>query len=460
MPNSNKKKRPWEEEKERLLKMSQEQRRQLIKEYISLHDVPTWLKQYGDTPAEDDNEKINSLCDKVSLYRGDITQLEVDAIVNAANSSLLGGGGVDGCIHRASGPNLIAECRTLGGCPTGQAKITCGYQLPAKYVIHTVGPIARGQLSDSHKKDLESCYKSSLALATKYKIRSIAFPCISTGIYGFPNEPAACIALNTAKEWLTENKDEVDRIIFCVFLEIDEKIYSKKLSEFFPKEVEEKNVHSPPSKKSKAKKADESTNIDDSDDMDKETGHESDDASEMKKPGHESDISDEMAGLGQEQEGSMRGTVLESEGSGDMEKPHQHSEVPDGGPIKDDGGEQELSQASNLSQTDECMKEPTQEEVKTKPEDITPSQETGTDSQSESVYMDSQEPFSHTPLAKEPKVDSDSESQVMEQSIDTCDQAQSDIQDVEMNSQNTITPNDENSQLMGDSPDAREGDEK
>ncbi|XP_072265711.1 ADP-ribose glycohydrolase MACROD2 isoform X5 [Pyxicephalus adspersus] len=422
MPNSNKKKRPWEEEKERLLKMSQEQRRQLIKEYISLHDVPTWLKQYGDTPAEDDNEKINSLCDKVSLYRGDITQLEVDAIVNAANSSLLGGGGD---------------------------------------VIHTVGPIARGQLSDSHKKDLESCYKSSLALATKYKIRSIAFPCISTGIYGFPNEPAACIALNTAKEWLTENKDEVDRIIFCVFLEIDEKIYSKKLSEFFPKEVEEKNVHSPPSKKSKAKKADESTNIDDSDDMDKETGHESDDASEMKKPGHESDISDEMAGLGQEQEGSMRGTVLESaEGSGDMEKPHQHSEVPDGGPIKDDGGEQELSQASNLSQTDECMKEPTQEEVKTKPEDITPSQETGTDSQSESVYMDSQEPFSHTPLAKEPKVDSDSESQVMEQSIDTCDQAQSDIQDVEMNSQNTITPNDENSQLMGDSPDAREGDEK
>ncbi|KAM5164412.1 ADP-ribose glycohydrolase MACROD2 isoform 3-T3 [Mantella aurantiaca] len=460
MPNSNKKKRPWEEEKERLFKMSQEQRRQeLVRDYILLHEIPTWLKQYGDTPADDENQKINSLCSKVSLYKGDITQLEVDAIVNAANSSLLGGGGVDGCIHRASGPFLMAECRMLGGCPTGQAKITCGYQLPAKYVIHTVGPIARGQLNDSHKKDLESCYKSSLALAKEFKIRSIAFPCISTGIYGFPNEPAACIALNTAKEWLMENQDEIDRIIFCVFLEIDDKIYKKKLIEFFPKESEEINVHSPPSKKSKAKKEDVSTNIDDSDDM-KETGHESDDANEMKEPGHESDIADDMTGCSQEPEG--KGTVEEpAEGSGDIEKPHQHSaEVSDGGPVKDFGGDQELSQASNFSQTDENMKELSQEpeENKTKQEDIDASQEMSTDSQSQNVNMDSQEPPS---LAKEPK-EPNSESQVMEQSNDTCKPAQSEteIQDEEMNSQITVTSNEDNSQCIGDIADAREDDEK
>ncbi|XP_018409766.1 PREDICTED: O-acetyl-ADP-ribose deacetylase MACROD2 [Nanorana parkeri] len=332
MPNSSKKKRAWEEEKERLLNLSQEQRRQeLSRNYIILNDIPTWLNQNGDTPAEDDNQKINSLCGKVSLYKGDITQLEVDAIVNAANSSLLGGGGVDGCIHRASGPNLMAECRSLGGCPTGQAKITCGYQLPAKYVIHTVGPIARGQLNDNHKKDLESCYKSSLALAKEYKIRSIAFPCISTGIYGFPNEPAANIALNTTKEWLMENQDEIDRIIFCVFLEIDDRIYRKKLAEFFPKELDEKNVHSPPSKKSKAKKEDEST-AKESDDI-KETGHESDDESKIKAPGPESgdyeiaimNITEDMAD--QEEDVSMKGSVLES------------VEDSEGDPLKDPGGD-------------------------------------------------------------------------------------------------------------------------
>ncbi|XP_077342053.1 ADP-ribose glycohydrolase MACROD2 isoform X7 [Lithobates pipiens] len=419
MPNSNKKKRPWEEEKERLFKMSQDERRQeLLRDYIPLNDIPTWLNQYGDTPAEDDNQKINSLCGKVSLYKGDITQLEVDAIVNAANSSLLGGGGVDGCIHRASGPYLMAECRTLGGCPTGQAKITCGYQLPAKYVIHTVGPIARGQLNDSHKKDLERCYKSSLALAKEYKIRSIAFPCISTGIYGFPNEPAACIALNTAKEWLTKNQDEIDRIIFCVFLEIDDKIYKKKLAEFFPKEMEEKNVHSPPSKKSKAKK-DESTNVDDTDEM-KETSDEPDDENKMKELGHESDISDDMTEPSQEQaESSMTGAVLQSAGgSEDTEKPHQHAvEDSDGSSMKNVGIDQEQSLASDFA--DDSMNEP---------------------SQAQSVIMDSQELLSPNPLADEP-IESNSESQVMEQSNDTCKPAQSDIQD-------------------GDMADERDGDEK
>ncbi|XP_070328012.1 ADP-ribose glycohydrolase MACROD2 isoform X4 [Odocoileus virginianus] len=186
-----------------------------------------------------------------------------------ANASLLGGGGVDGCIHRAAGPCLLAECRNLNGCDTGHAKITCGYDLPAKYVIHTVGPIARGHINGSHKEDLANCYKSSLKLVKENNIRSVAFPCISTGIYGFPNEPAAVIALSTIKEWLAKNQHEVDRIIFCVFLEVDFKIYKKKMGEFFPaddnNEEEDADMkedseglepkdHSPPHKKSQAKK--------------------------------------------------------------------------------------------------------------------------------------------------------------------------------------------------------------
>nr|XP_013815546.1 PREDICTED: O-acetyl-ADP-ribose deacetylase MACROD2 [Apteryx mantelli mantelli] len=218
----------------------EERRKEYLRDYVPLKDIPTWME---DTKSKNDSDGENtkedpqgkkSLSEKVSLYRGDITLLEVDAIVNAANSSLLGGGGVDGCIHRAAGPCLVAECRNLSGCETGQAKITCGYELPAKYVIHTVGPIARGHLTDTHKEDLANCYKSSMKLAKENNIRSIAFPCISTGIYGFPNEPAAVIALNTIKEWLSKNHNEVDRIIFCVFLEVDYKIFKKKMSEFFP----------------------------------------------------------------------------------------------------------------------------------------------------------------------------------------------------------------------------------
>ncbi|XP_051469267.1 ADP-ribose glycohydrolase MACROD2 isoform X2 [Apus apus] len=237
----NKRKKLWREEKERLLKMTLEERRkEYSREYVALKTIPTWMEDLknksendGENAKEDLQGKKN-LSEKVSLYRGDITLLEVDAIVNAANSSLLGGGGVDGCIHRAAGPCLVAECRNLSGCETGQAKITCGYELPAKYVIHTVGPIARGHLTDTHKENLANCYKSSLKLAKENNIRSIAFPCISTGIYGFPNEPAAVIALNTTKEWLSKNHNEVDRIIFCVFLEVDYKIFKKKMGEFFP----------------------------------------------------------------------------------------------------------------------------------------------------------------------------------------------------------------------------------
>lgn len=146
--------------------------------------------------------------------RGDITRLSVDAIVNAANSSLLGGGGVDGAIHRAAGPELLEECRTLHGCPTGQAKITKGYRLPAKHVIHTVGPIYSGKIQDA--KDLSDCYKNSLDLAYENDLHSIAFPAISTGVYGYPLAEAVPIALDTIRIWLEEHPDyDMDVILSC-----------------------------------------------------------------------------------------------------------------------------------------------------------------------------------------------------------------------------------------------------
>jgi O-acetyl-ADP-ribose deacetylase len=142
---------------------------------------------------------------RVSLLQGDITKLQVDAIVNAANTSLLGGGGVDGAIHRAAGPELLAECRTLGGCPTGEAKITAGYRLPAKYVIHTVGPIWGG--GDGGEPELLAlCYRNSLALATRHQVRKIAFPAISCGIYGYPIPDACGIALRETLAYLDTNE--------------------------------------------------------------------------------------------------------------------------------------------------------------------------------------------------------------------------------------------------------------
>jgi len=160
---------------------------------------------------------------KVEIFKGDITRLEVDAIVNAANTTLLGGGGVDGAIHRAAGPGLLEECRTLGGCPTGNARITSAYNLPSKFIIHAVGPVWKGG-QHNEKQLLADAYRQALWIAENTKITSIAFPNISTGIYGFPKELAADIAISTTSTFLKTAR-HIEKLIFCVFDQKNEQIY-------------------------------------------------------------------------------------------------------------------------------------------------------------------------------------------------------------------------------------------
>ena len=164
---------------------------------------------------------------KIELFNGDITTLQVDSIVNAANSSLLGGGGVDGAIHRAAGKELLRDCKLLNGCDTGDAKITKGYNLPAKFVIHTVGPVWRGG-GENEDKHLASCYLKSMELADKNNLKSIAFPNISTGVYDFPKNRAAIIAVHQVNTYLTR-KTNIEKVIFAVFDEENYMLYQKLL---------------------------------------------------------------------------------------------------------------------------------------------------------------------------------------------------------------------------------------
>jgi len=165
---------------------------------------------------------------RMLVVEGDITRLEVDAVVNAANSSLLGGGGVDGAIHRAAGPGLLEECRTLGGCPTGEARITGGHGLPARHVIHTVGPVWHGG-TGGERELLRSCYTESLRLSAAAGLGSVAFPAVSTGVYGYPKTDACDIAVGAVSEWLGAH-DLPRTVTFCCFAAADAELYRRRLA--------------------------------------------------------------------------------------------------------------------------------------------------------------------------------------------------------------------------------------
>ncbi|XP_052005880.1 ADP-ribose glycohydrolase MACROD1-like isoform X2 [Xyrauchen texanus] len=224
----------WKEAKHQLCSMDKENRRKMYKDFIPLEKIPVWSPS-GDsscTPHYKPNEELNK---KISLFCGDITKLEIDAIANAANKTLLGGGGVDGAIHRGAGPLLRKECATLNGCETGEAKISGAYGLPARYVIHTVGPIVQDSVGEREEKALRNCYYNCLDIATKNHLSTVAFPCISTGVYGYPPDQAVEVALKTVREYLEENYEKLDRVIFCVFLKSDKELYERRLSAYFPR---------------------------------------------------------------------------------------------------------------------------------------------------------------------------------------------------------------------------------
>ncbi len=188
----------------------------------------TQMMEVVDDEQADESEKSqDNMKSNFQIIKGDITTQQLDAIVNAANNSLLGGGGVDGAIHRAAGKELIEECKTLNGCETGQAKITKGYKLPAKYVIHTVGPVWRGG-DKNEEKLLEGCYRNSLKLAVEHNIKTIAFPSISTGVYGYPIEKASIVALKTIHDFL-EQHESIKKVVIVCFSQNDYDVYRDNL---------------------------------------------------------------------------------------------------------------------------------------------------------------------------------------------------------------------------------------
>ncbi|KAL1796025.1 hypothetical protein ACET3X_006249 [Alternaria dauci] len=212
-------------------------------ETLSLDEMPTLSLLYKlkkivphDDHVPSQYKASAALNDKISVIRQDITTLAVDAIVNAANTSLLGGGGVDGAIHRAAGPGLLEECETLHGCETGSAKITDGYELPSKKVIHAVGPIYWKEGAARSAELLSGCYRTSLGLAVDNGCKSIAFSALSTGVYGYPSDEASRVALETVRMFLEQEgkADKLDRVIFCNFLQKDEDAYFNNIPAFFP----------------------------------------------------------------------------------------------------------------------------------------------------------------------------------------------------------------------------------
>ncbi|KAH9826071.1 hismacro and SEC14 domain-containing protein [Teratosphaeria destructans] len=214
---------------------------------LPLTQIPTLTDLYAashlspaSTTRPNATSKYNA---KISLLRADITTLSTDAIVNAANESLLGGGGVDGAIHSAAGPGLLDECRTLDGCDTGDAKITAAYDLPCRKVIHAVGPVYFSAKREGvHARLLRGCYTRSLDLAVENGCRSVAFSCLSTGVYGYPSGEAAETAIGAVKGWLEGNEERagrMERVVFCAFLGKDQRAYEELLPQFFPPAVAE-----------------------------------------------------------------------------------------------------------------------------------------------------------------------------------------------------------------------------
>ncbi|RDL30836.1 Macro-containing protein [Venustampulla echinocandica] len=200
--------------------------------YHSKKLLPATVDSASEAPISKPSESFN---DRVGLIRGDITKLGVDAIVNAANTQLRGGGGVDGAIHRAAGPELLNECRALRGCETGSAKITNGYRLPCKKVIHTAGPIYNLHSKEESARDLAGCYTTSLQLAVDNDCKSIVFSCVSTGVYGYPSHDAASVAVGTVRKFLEgEQGDKLEKVAFCTFVQKDVDAYNYWLPRFFP----------------------------------------------------------------------------------------------------------------------------------------------------------------------------------------------------------------------------------